>query len=139
MSPPSSMGSTVGIDSGKDRVSLGCQTRSNLVSEPMWRAVDGINSHTSDATVPRPRAAILLANNKPETGPCLVDGAHLVVDHSRGEKEIAHGVSGEIGLDAGALLGPGNPDGTVGGDECHGRGIAGLHFGGPSSKNNEDV
>ena len=51
-----------------------------------------------------------------QSGPGVVDRAHLVVDEAEGKRDLAHGVLGDVGRHAGCLLRPRDPQPTIGED-----------------------
>src|SRR5262245_3606961 len=57
--------------------------------------------------------AVFETDDQAQARPRVVDGADLVVHEARGQRDVSDDVFGEVGLDAGGLLGPGDPEAAV--------------------------
>ncbi len=62
------------------------------------------------------RRPVYQANYETESGPSLIDGAHLVVNQARGQPEFTDIIFVKVGLEAGGLLGPRNPQTAIDGE-----------------------
>src|SRR5262245_1625523 len=58
--------------------------------------------------------SVLLPDHELETGPGLIDRAHLDIDQPERQRQLADGVLGDVGGDFRRLLRPRDPDRAVG-------------------------